>query len=79
MCPPDNGVDETICADDKMVKWTSNISRAGGSSNGGRSYEVMWERNLNLSPPAPRKYVVVFRQLGPAGSTKALKPVGIVL
>ena len=79
MCPPDNGVDETVCADNKMVRWTSNISRAGGSSNGGRSYEVMWDRNLNLSTTAPGGYEVVYRQLGRAGSTQALTPVGIVL
>ena len=79
MCPPDNGVDETVCADVKMGRWTSNISRAGGSSNGGRSYEVMWDRDLNLSPNTPGGYVVVYRQLGRTGFSQALKPVGIVL
>ena len=76
MCPPDNGQAVTVCPAVNMG-WNSNISQAGGSSNGGRSYEIMWDRDQNFSNMTQGQYMVVYRVLD-SGPTRTLMPVRIL-
>ena len=43
----------------------SNISVAGGSSSGGQTFEIMWERDSNVTSD----YMVVFQELDETTAT----------